>query len=116
MGSFLFPQVDLASDGGGDEGGAAFLHLAVHPGISLDPKEPACTPLHVRALMDALLPYGFLVRLARAVENEQRVNIDEEMLDTALDNMIDCGELASPQMVEMEERLSFGVISRMRIR
>ena len=45
---------------------------------------------------------GFLVRLARAVENEQRVNIDEEMLDAALDNMIDCGELASPQMVEME--------------
>jgi hypothetical protein len=48
----------------GEEGSAAFLHLAVHPGLSLDPKAPACTPQHVRALMDALLPYGFLVRLA----------------------------------------------------
>ena len=46
----------------GEEGQSAFLHLAVHPGISADPKF-TCTPKHVRALMDALSQYNFLVRL-----------------------------------------------------
>ena len=47
----------------GEEGNSAFLHLAVHPSLSQDPKH-MCTPRHVRALMHALGEYGFLQRLA----------------------------------------------------
>ena len=46
----------------GEEGTAAFLRIQVHP--ALDAKSPACTPMHVRALVEALLPYEFLTRLA----------------------------------------------------
>ena len=45
----------------GEEGQAAFLRVTVHPGCS-KPEAPL-TPLHVRALCDALLPYKFLQRL-----------------------------------------------------
>lgn len=49
----------------GEEGAAAFLRIVVHPGISEEgnPKKPPCTPMHVRALVDALIPYQFLQRL-----------------------------------------------------
>jgi len=55
----------------GEEGTSAFLHLAVHPGLAAktkeglpDPKAPEVTPTHCRALMEALMPYQYLVRLA----------------------------------------------------
>jgi len=55
----------------GEEGVSPFLHLAVHPGLAgktkeglPDPKAPMPTPTHCRALLEALLPYTFLVRLA----------------------------------------------------
>lgn len=51
----------------GEEGTAPFGHLAVHAGISADPKSAAagpCTPQHIRPLLEALAPYGFLKRLA----------------------------------------------------
>lgn len=48
----------------GEEGTSAFLRIAVHPGLCLDGKSPACTSLHVRALMEALMPYAYLLRLA----------------------------------------------------
>jgi hypothetical protein len=47
----------------GEEGTSAFLHLAIHPGLSPDPKH-ACSPKHVRALMHALGEYAFLKRMA----------------------------------------------------
>jgi len=52
----------------GEEGTQAFMHLAVHPGLAgktqPDPKAPECTPIHCRALLEALAPYAYLVRLA----------------------------------------------------
>ena len=55
----------------GEEGGAAFLHLAVHPGLAKttkeglpDPKAPMPTPTHCRALLMALGEYNYLQRLA----------------------------------------------------
>lgn len=61
----------------GEEGAAAFLHLAVHPNLSPDPKH-MCSPKHVRALMHALGEYAFLQRLAFwsvAVKDEGCVSI-----------------------------------------
>ena len=55
----------------GEEGTAGFLKLAVHPGLagrtkdgSPDPKAPMPTTAHCRALMDALMQYSYLQRLA----------------------------------------------------
>ena len=55
----------------GEEGTSAFLRVAVHPSLAgktkdglPDPKAPMPTPRHCRALLDALAPYQFLVRLA----------------------------------------------------
>ena len=49
----------------GEEGQSAFLHIAVHANLVPDKgAKVECTPKHVRALMDALGQYNFLVRLA----------------------------------------------------
>ena len=48
---------------------------------------------------------GYLVKLVRAVTNEERIKITEDMVDSAMDIMVDCGEIATPPtdtMVEME--------------